>query len=283
MRSLKGTVAIVTGASRGVGKGVALGLAEYGATVYVTGRTDNGSMLPDFLKGTTIYRTADEINKLGGVGIPHKCDHGQDEEVAKLFERVEKEQGRLDILVNSAWNVTEHILKGYFFNTPFWEQPVSLLDDNFRVGLRSNYVASQFAAKIMTQQKSGLIVNISYPSYNYERQYLNNVTYGVCKVGIDKLSADTAHELKEYGVAVISLYPGVIRTEGMIEAAKHYEAINLSESESPQFVGRCVAVLANDKNVIRETGNVLITAEIAVHYGFTDVDGKCPRSPRAAL
>lgn len=280
MKSLIGKVAVVTGASRGIGKGVALGLAENGATVYVTGRTENGDMLPDFIKGTTIYRTADEVNKMGGIGIAHRCDHGKDEEVERLFERVRKEQGRLDILVNNAWAGGKHIMGGYFFNTPFWKQPISLLDDDYSIGLRSNYLASMYAAEIMTERKSGLIVNISFYG---GRRYLNNVSYGVCKAAIDKLSADTAYELKEYGVKVFSLYPGSVSTEGMIEAAKYDSSLDINDMESPQFVGRCVEALANDENAINETGKIMITAEIAEHYGFTDMDGRQPKSQRAEL
>ncbi|MDF9409618.1 SDR family NAD(P)-dependent oxidoreductase [Pelotomaculum isophthalicicum JI] len=241
MKSLKGKVAVVTGASRGVGKGIALGLAEYGATIYVTGRTEKDDMLLDFLKGTTIYQTADDVNQMGGVGIAHKCDHSKDEDVERLFERVMNEQGKLDILVNSAWaGGSKHVLGGYFFNTPFWKQPVSLWDDNFNVGVRSNYIAIRFAAEIMTKQKSGLIVNISFYG---GRRYFNNVSYGVSKAAVDKLSADTAYELKEYGVAVFSLYPGSVRTEGMAEVAKYDHSLNINDMESPQFVGRCVAAL----------------------------------------
>lgn len=280
MKSLKGKIAIVTGASRGVGKGIALGLAEYGATVYITGRTENGDMLPDFLKGTTIYQTAEEVTKLGGVGIACKCNHENDKEVEELFKRVMNEHGRLDILVNNAWAGGQHIMGGYFFNTPFWKQPVSLWDDNYSVGLRSNYIASRFAAEIMTKQRSGLIVNISFYG---GRRYFNNVAYGVCKAAVDKLSADTAYELKEYGVPVFSLYPGTIRTEGMIEAAKYDPSFDINNMESPQFVGRCVAALANDEDAIKETGKILITAEVAHHYGFTDIDGRQPKSQRREL
>jgi dehydrogenase/reductase SDR family protein 1 len=280
MRSLKGKVAIVTGASRGVGKGVALGLAEHGCTVYVTGRTMNGELLPDFLKSTGIHQTAEEVHSLGGVGIAHKCDLAVDSEVEALFKRVEDEQDRLDILVNSAWAGGAHVLGGYFFNTPFWEQPVSLWDDNYTVGLRSNYVASRLAAKIMTVQKSGLIVNISFFG---GRRYMNNVAYGVCKAAVDKLSADTAYELKDHGVAVFSLYPGQVCTEGMVEAAKYDSNFDVSAMETPRFVGRCVAALAGDENAIENTGRILITAELAEHYGFSDIDGKQPKSLRGLL
>lgn len=280
MNSLKGKAAIVTGASRGIGKGIALGLAEYGATVYITGRSEKDEMLPEFLSETSIYKTAEEATKLGGVGIAHKCDHSRDDQVEMLFKRVMEEQGRLDILVNNAWGGGIHAMQGYFFNTPFWEQPVSLWDDNFNVGLRSNYVASRFAAKIMTEQKRGLIVNVSFYG---GRHYFNNVSYGVCKAAVDRLSADTAFELKEYGIPVISLYPGQVSTEGMVEYAKYNKDVNVDNMESPRFTGRCIAALAKDPNIINETGKILITAELAEKYGFTDIDGKQPKSLRTEL
>lgn len=274
---LKGKVAIVTGASRGIGRGVARGLGEYGATVYVTGRTEDGGTLPDFLRGTGIHRTADEVTALGGIGIAHRCDHAKDEEVEALFERVLREQGKVDILVNSAWGGGVHAMQGYFFGTPFWEQPVSLLDDQYMVGMRSNYVASRLAARAMAQKKSGLIVNISYYG---GRHYFNNVAYGVMKAAVDRLSADTAHELKPHNVAVLSLYPGTVSTEGMVEYAKYDPGVDLDAMETPQFSGRCVAALALDPGVIGETGSVLITAEVARRYGLTDMGGRQPRSER---
>ncbi len=162
METLKHKVVLVTGASRGIGRGIAKGLGEAGATVYVTGRTETGEGLPDFLKETGIWQTADEVTKLGGIGIAHKCDHANDREVDALFQRIMDEQGRLDVLVNNAWGGSLHAMQPYFFNTPFWEQPVSLWEDNYTIGLRSDYYASRLAAKIMVRQKSGLIINISY-------------------------------------------------------------------------------------------------------------------------
>lgn len=280
MNSLKGKIAIVTGASRGVGKGIALGLGEAGATVYITGRTENGENLPEFLRNTNIYTTSEEVTRAGGVGIPHRCDHSNDREVELLFKRVLEEQGKVDILVNNAWGGSAHVMKEYFFNTPFWEQPISLWDDHYTVGLRSNYVASKLAAKIMEKQNSGLIINISFYG---GRRYLNNVAYGVCKAAVDRLSADTAHELRDYGIAVFSLYPGQISTEGMIEYAKYDSSIDLEKMESPQFVGRCIAALAKDKNVMKDTGKILITAEVAERYKITDINGNQPKSLRAQL
>lgn len=280
MVNLEGKVAIVTGGSRGVGKGSAIGLGESGAVVYVTGRSENSGGMPDFLKETSIYKTAEEVNAKGGVCIPVMCDHSNDKEVEALFEMVYKEYGKIDILVNNAWGGGIHAINQYFFNTPFWEQPVSLWDDNFNVGLRSNYIANRLAAKIMVQQKSGLIINISFYG---GRRYLNNVAYGVCKSAVDRLSADTALELKDHGVSVFSLYPGQVSTEGMVEYSKYNKSLDIDAMESPQFVGRCIAALAGDKNAIENSGKILITSEIAEYYGFTDINGKLPKSLKSEL
>ena len=193
MNRLDGKVAVVTGASRGIGKGVVLGLAAAGAIVYITGRTENNDGLPGFLYGTTIYRTAEEADRLGGVGIVHRCDFSNDEDIASLFGRIKNEQGCLDILVNNAWAGAAHVMNGYFWNTPFWEQPIKMLDDFYTVGLRSGYLCSQHAAKIMSEQKSGLIANISFCC---ARRYLINPVHGIIKAAVDKMTADTACELK---------------------------------------------------------------------------------------
>ena len=278
MKNLAGKVAVVTGSSRGVGKGIALGLAAYGATVYVTGRTENDDELPDFMKGTTIHKTAEEVNAAGGIGLAHRCDFSRDEDVKALFERVKNEQGKLDILVNNAFAGAKHVMNNYFSNTPFWKQPIALLDDLYTVGLRSSYLSSQYAAGMMAAQKSGLIVNISFYC---ARQYWINPPHGIVKAATDKMSADTAQELKDLGVKVFSLYPGVVSTEGMRELAKYTQ--NTNDMESPQFVGKCVAYLALDDNAIAQSGNVLLTGEIAERYGFTDIDGKQPKPIKLEL
>ncbi len=283
MRPLEGKVAVVTGASRGVGKGIAVGLGESGATVYVTGRTDENYLpdfLPQFIKDTTIQKTAEEINKVGGIGIAHRCDHRNDEEVKALFDRVINEQGKVDILVNNVWAGYEHVPRGYFYGTPFWKQPLSLWDDSFDVGLRSHYVASWFAAQSMVIHRNGLIINISFYA---GRRYMINVTYGVCKAALDRLSRDMAYELKEYGIPVFSLYPGLVRTEAILEAAKYDHNLILEDSESPQFIGRCIAALAQDKSCINRTGEILISAEIAQEYNIMDIDGRIPKSHRNEL
>jgi NAD(P)-dependent dehydrogenase (short-subunit alcohol dehydrogenase family) len=239
-----------------VGKGVALGLAESGATVYATGRTVS-------------ERCFDAGPRIKSV----RCDHTKDEEVEAAFARVAEERGRLDVLVNNVWGGYERMMEDGEFTwpRPFWEQPVWRWDAMFAAGVRAHYVASVHAARVMTGQRSGLIVNISFWA---AQRHVGNVAYGVSKAATDKLTADAARELSDYGVAVVSLYPGLVRTEAVMQAAAF---LDLSNSESPQFIGRAVAALASDPNVMRKSGQVLVAAALAEEYGFTDVDGKRPR------
>jgi dehydrogenase/reductase SDR family protein 1 len=273
---LTGNVAIVTGASRGVGKGIAEELGAAGAVVYVTGRSARGSAATAALAGT-VEETADAVTRAGGTGVAFHCDHRDDSEVRALFRRVEAERGRLDVLVNNVWGGYEGLHEGRYeeFGKPFWEQPVALWDAMFAAGVRAHYVASALAARMMVGQGRGLIVNISsFAGAGREP----NVAIGVAKGATDRLTASTAPQLREHGVAVVSLYPGLVRTEGILRWA---DEIDLSNSESPQFVGRAVAALAADPNVVERTGQVLVAAELAEEYGFTDIDGRRPRSLRS--
>jgi NAD(P)-dependent dehydrogenase (short-subunit alcohol dehydrogenase family) len=268
---LRGKVAVVTGASIGVGKGIALGLGEAGATVYVTGRRTEVNP-DDWLPGS-VTQVADEVTALGGKGIGVRCDHRNDEDVDALFRRVADEQGRLDVLVNNIWGGYANMVEDgeFTWERPFWEQPLWRWDAMFDAGARAHFTASRLGARLMVAQRSGLIVNISFWA---AQKHLGNAIYGASKAATDKLAKDMAFELCEYNVAAVSLYPGLVRTEGVMKNAEFFD---LSNSESPQFNGRAVAALAADPKVMQKGGQVLVTAQLALEYGFTDIDGKQPR------
>jgi dehydrogenase/reductase SDR family protein 1 len=272
MVSMKGKVAVVTGASRGVGKGIALGLGEAGATVYVTGRSAEEKQDVEKLGGT-VFSTAEAVTAMGGRGIALHCDHREDSQVEAAFKHIAKESKRIDVLVNNAWGGYEKMREGRAFTyfKPFWEQPFWRWDAMFDAGVRAAYTSSAVAARMMTKKKSGLIVNISFWS---AQVYMNNTQYGVSKAAVDKMTEYMAHELKKYKVAVVSLYPGLVRTESVMRASKHFD---MSNSESPQFIGRVVAALACDPNIMKKSGQVLVAAQEALEYGIQDIDGKQPR------
>jgi NAD(P)-dependent dehydrogenase (short-subunit alcohol dehydrogenase family) len=275
MGSLTGKVAVVTGASRGIGKGIALALSGEGATVYVTGRTVTAGISP--LPGT-VGETAAECDARGGQGIPVQVDHGDDNQVAALFEQVRREQGRLDVLVNNAFSLPDDLTDP----NPFWEKPLSNWQ-MFDVGVRSNFVAAWHAAKIMAPQKSGLIVAISgYTGVSYTY----GVIFGTSKSAVDRMARDMAIELKPYNIASISIWQGLTMTElakrnlANIPALKEGAATQLKDSCTPEFPGRVIAALANDPDVMRHSGGTMITAELAQAYGITDIDGKVVPSLR---
>jgi len=256
MDSLPGeaAVALVTGASRGVGRGIAEVLSQSGTTVYVTGRSVEAADLPDAV-----------------IRVP--CDHGDDVQALAAFDRIRREHGRLDILVNNAWAGYERMIEDGKFTwpLPFWEQPLWRWDAMMTLGARAAFVASREAAPMMISAGSGLIVNLSFWA---ARKHLGNVLYGCAKAATDKLSADMAQELAPHGVTVVSLYPGLVRTEAVLAAA---EAFDLSNSESPQFIGRAVSALAADPAIAKRSGQVLVAAQLGIEYGFADIDGRQPR------
>ena len=268
-RALEGRIAIVTGASRGIGRGCAVGLAARGATVYCTARRTSDADPPE--EGT-LEAVAAEIDAVGGRGIPIACDHRDDAAVEAVFDRVRADEGRLDVLVNNAFIIPDELTSG----KPFWEVPISNWDDMIDVGTRSAYVASRFAAPIMVEQGSGLIANISSSG---AAEYAWHVAYGVGKCALDRLTADTAHELKRHGVAVVSLWPGLVLTERNEVNARHVKGLDFSTAESLFFTGRAVAALAADEKVNERTGHALVSRDLADEFGFSDVDGRLPDGP----
>lgn len=271
---LKGVVAVVTGASRGAGKGIAEGLGAEGATVYVTGRSLKEGDAP--LPGT-IAGTAEAVTKAGGQGIAVACDHARDADVKALFERIASEQGRADIVVNNATFLHDDlIIKG-----GFWEKSVDLVDI-LDVGLRSAYVASWYAAPLMVKQKNGLI---AFTSSFGASCYMHGPAYGAQKVGVDKFAKDMGVDLKAHNVATASIWMGMLRTERtkrVMDSEPEKYAGFWEIAETPQFTGHILSALYRDPQRMEKSGQVHIGAELAETYGLTD-EGRQPPSHRPML
>jgi len=249
-------IAVVTGASRGVGRGAAIGLVAAGFHVFATGRSIDAADLP-----AAVVRI--------------RCDHLRDEETAAAFERITGEAGSPDVLVNCAWGGYERMVEDGVFTwpLPFWEQPAHRWTGMLDAGVRAAFVAGSHAARLMAPRGRGLIVNISFWA---AQKHLGNVIYGVAKAATDKMTSDMSYELRPHGVAVVSLYPGLVRTEAvMLAAADGW--LDLSNSESPEFIGRVVAALANRPSIMESSGKVLVAAAVAAELGVCDIDGKQPR------
>jgi NAD(P)-dependent dehydrogenase (short-subunit alcohol dehydrogenase family) len=267
MSSLRGRVAVVTGASRGVGKGIALALGEAGATVYVTGRSEAGGTT-EGLPGT-VADTADAVTQRGGRGIGVRCDHTADAEVEALFARVKNEQGRLDLLVNNAWGGYEQF-DWARFSAPFWEQPLRHWAGMFEAGVRAHLAATRSAVPLMLPAGRGLIVHTT--AWDRDK-YLGNLFYDLAKAAVNRMAFGMAGELRPRGVAVVALAPGFVGTERVLAAfaGAGRAPPNL---ESPEYAGRAVVALAADGDVMAKSGGVLTVGQLAVEYGFTDVDGR---------
>jgi NAD(P)-dependent dehydrogenase (short-subunit alcohol dehydrogenase family) len=279
MGELTGKVAVVTGASRGIGKGIALVLAEQGCTVYITGRTVREG---DYYLPGTVGCTAAECSARGaaqgGKGVAVKCDHANHDEVAALFTQVQRDSGRLDILVNNAFMISEDLLEP----KSFWEKPLSNLE-MIDVGVTSNFVAAWHAAKIMAPQKSGLIIAISgfaAVTYTY------GVLFGTSKSAADRMARDMAIELEPYNVASLTLWQGLTLTEKALDnlakmGDKMTKSITNMKGASVEHPGRVIAALATDPDIMKRSGGEFITNELAMVYGITDVDGSIIPSARA--
>jgi NAD(P)-dependent dehydrogenase (short-subunit alcohol dehydrogenase family) len=247
--------AVVTGASRGVGRGVAAALAQAGWRVFATGRSVLDAELPA------------EVRRL-------RADHARDEDTAGVFSTVAEEAGRLDVLVNSAWGGYERMSEDGRFTwaLPFWQQPAHRWTSMMDAGVRAAWRCAAEAAPLMIARGSGLIVNISFWA---AQRRIGNALYGVAKAATDKLAADMAEELRPHGVAAVSLYPGLVRTEAVLEAARGGH-LDLDGSESPEFVGRVIAALAGDPELMARSGQVLVAAAVARELGVADTDGSQP-------
>ena len=268
-------IAVVTGASRGAGRGIALALGATGATVYVTGRTQREGDAP--LPGT-VQATADAVTAAGGRGIAVYCDHADDSQTKALFERVKHEQARLDILVNNATVLHDALTDA----GPFWEKPLELANI-LDVGLRSHYSATWFAAPLLLANGEGLVVNTS--SFG-GRIYMHGPAYGAGKAGLDKMTHDMAIDFKPHAIAVVSLWMGLLatdRTRRLIAAEPDKYAGMAEVAETPEFSGRIIDALACDPDLMGKSGKVWIGAELGQEYGVTDLDGRQPPSPRAVF
>jgi dehydrogenase/reductase SDR family member 1 len=272
--ALDGKVAVVLGATRGIGKGAALEAALGGAVVYVTGRTAGGSPGDQLAGPGSLAETVADIRAAGGHAVAVTCDVTDDADVARLYAQVEAEYGRLDLVVHSAFNSSAF---GPTVGRPSWELPVSVWDDLLLVGARSAYASAVLAAPLLIATGGGLVVNISGRGAG---RYRYNAAYGIDKAAIDKLTADLAHELRPHGVAVVSLWPSVTRTErnrattGVDEYGWPDPTKSVDDLETPRYSGRAVVALAADPDVLARSGRRFWTAALAADYGFSDEHGR---------
>jgi len=280
--TLEGKIALITGASRGAGRGIALELALARVKVYISGRSRKGKSTTQY-DDLTLDQTVKIITKEGGKVIPITCDHTDAEQIKDLFKKVDSEEGKLDILVNKVWG-------GYMgqfgnldietpsFTAPFWEQPLWRYDKMFTTAARAHFIASQLAAPIMIKKKSGLIVTTSFWD-NFK--YISNLPYDLVKTVKNRMSYGMAIELKPYSIVALTLSLGWIRTEHLkrlyeLDDFNYQEKEGFEKTESTRFAGRAIVALASDSNLIRHTGKIFTTAELAKIYQFTDLDGTQP-------
>ena len=278
MSQLHDVVALVTGASRGAGRGIALELGSAGATVYVTGRSAAGGPTTDGVPGT-IDETASEVTSRGGRGIAVRCDHTVDADVESLFARIRGDHGRLDVLVNNVWGGYEHSECKPLPMAPFWEQSLHQWDGMFTAGVRAHLAASRLAVPLMLPQGRGLIVSTT--ANLAALPYLPNIFYDLSKHTISRLVWAMAHELRDRGIAVLAVAPGFMRTERVTEAFRRAGAIAALDGpggpkETPVYLGRAIAALAADPRALERSGHLLEAGTLAQEYGFTDADGTQP-------
>jgi len=290
-KPLIGKIALVTGASRGIGKGIALQLGEAGAKIYITGRTLNSK------NGVgSLLKTAEEIKKRGGDCIPVQVNHENDKEIENLFDRINTEQnGKLDILVNNAFKGGEEIFKNV--NSKFWEIKPEIWDEINNVGLRNHYFCSVYAARMMVPRKSGLIVNITSMG---GLAYAINCAYGIGKAAVDRMVVDCGIELKKHNVAFVGLQLGTVKTEFTCQMIKEkgddarlpldpnsmfLNSVSMKKmvensGESPEFAGKCIVSLVQNPSLMKYTSKIVNAADYAQSNGIRDIDESVVPSPR---
>ncbi len=261
MGSLQGKIAVVTGASRGIGKGVAIALGEQGATVYVTGRTTGDGE-------RTIDTTARLVTEAGGEGRAIQCDHGDDSQIEALFKKIGEEVDHIDILVNNVYKIPNPPAWG----GGYWDHPIQVWDDQVGIGLRAHYVASWHAAKLMFASPGAAMMNISSPG---GQSYHFSCSYGAGKAGLDRLTADMAVELEPKGIPAVVIYPGSVATEFIQDAAQERE-MDLSQSQTPLLVGRAVAALLATDNLMERTGTIQWVEDVIDEFDLYDENGSRP-------
>lgn len=278
MGKLTGAVAVVAGATRGAGRGIATALGEAGATVYCTGRSVRGAP-SDMGRPETLDETAERVNAAGGVGIPVRVDHLRESEVQALFERVSAEQqGRLDVLVNDVWGGDANAQWG----VPFWEMDAGRAWSLLETALRTHLITARHGAPLLVKRGKGLIVEVTDGNQAW---YRGALAYDLAKAAVTRLAFGMAEELRPHGVTALALTPGFLRSEAVLDHFGVTEATwregakkdpHFAHSETPLYVGRAVAALAADPNVLERSGRVWSSWDLAKAYGFTDADGTRP-------
>jgi NAD(P)-dependent dehydrogenase (short-subunit alcohol dehydrogenase family) len=278
MQKLKGKIAVVAGATRGAGRGIACMLGEAGATVYCTGRSTRAKLASGDNRPETIEETAEMVTKYGGVGIPVQVDHSQEEQVKNLFEKIKAEQGKLDILVNDVWggdDLTE-------WGKPFWESSLEKGLQMYRQAIFTHIITSYYAIPLMVERKEGLIIEITDGD---TAKYRGNFFYDLVKNAVIRLAVATAEEVRPHNITAVAVTPGFLRSEAMLDGFGVAEANwrdatkqvpHFIASETPYFVGRAVAALAADSQVAEKSGKVFASWTLADEYHFSDINGDQP-------
>ena len=267
MAGLSGKVAVVTGSSRGIGKGIALALGEQGCTVYVTGRTAGDAEL-------SIDTSARMVTAAGGEGRAIQCDHGVDAQIEALFQQIASEVDCIDILVNNVYKIPSPPAWG----GGYWDHPIQVWDDQVGIGLRAHYVASWHAAQLMFASQGAAMLNVSSPG---GQSYHFSSSYGAGKSGLDRLTKDMAHELAPKGIPAVVLYPGSVSTE-FIQAAAKEQDMDLSQSQTPLLVGRAATSLLLSSDLMSRTGTIQWVEDLAEEFDLHDENGRRPSQRYAA-